>query len=308
MGRADQDVLTHLRVNNGVITRREALALGMPASTLSKWVRLGHLVAVSRGTYVQPGVLESEASLLRAATRALDAVVSHESAARLHGLDVLDGSRVTVSVPVRRSNRFEGVIVHQSTDLSKTDTTRILGLPITTPTRTILDLAAVLPSGLLASCLDHAVRMKLTTYEETADALEKTARRGKPGVLKLRAVLKPRLGGNFVADSVLETRLHKVLRSGGLPVPNTQYRPKWLRRVNGRVDVAYVEHRVIVEGDSQRWHGTPEAFQTDRIRDNLAQLAGWIILRFTWEDIVERPSYVVDTVRKALASRTPTDE
>lgn len=304
MGRADRHVLTHLRVNGGVITRKEALARGMPSTTLQEWVKLGHLVAVGRGIYVQPGVLESERTLLVAATRSLDAVVSHESAARLHGLDGLDPSRVAISVPVRRSNRFPGVTVHQLTDLTAEDTTRVLGLPVTNPTRTILDLAAVLPPGLLASCLDQTVRMRLTTYEQTADCLERTARKGKPGVTKLRSVLKPRLGGNFVAESVLETRLFGVLHEGGLPTPTTQYRPKWLRKVNGRVDLAYEEHRIVVEGDSQRWHGTPEAFQIDRTRDNLAQIAGWIILRFTWEDIVKRPEHVVSLIEHALSMRS----
>ena len=49
------------------------------------------------------------------------------------------------------------------------------------------------------------------------------------------------------------------------------------------------------------WHHTPEAFQIDRERDNLAQLAGWRILRFTWKDVTERPFYVESTVRRALA-------
>lgn len=170
----------------------------MPSSTLHKWVELGHLVRVGRGIYVQPGVLEAEGTLLRAATKALDAVASHESAARLHGIQGLDGARVTVSVPVRRSNRFKDVIVHQLTDLSPGDTTRSQGLPLTNPTRTLVDLAASLRPGLLASCLDQALRMRLTTYEKTADFLERLARKGKPGVTNLRGVLESRLGRDLV--------------------------------------------------------------------------------------------------------------
>lgn len=89
--------------------------------------------------------------------------------------------------------------------------------------------------------------------------------------------------------------------------PDTQYRPEWLRSINGRVDLAYVEEQVIVEGDSQRWHGSPEAFQSDRTWDNLAQLAGWIILRFTWEDLTTRPQYVVSTISRALSQRGSSD-
>jgi predicted transcriptional regulator of viral defense system len=138
-------VLAYLKEQGGVLTRREALALGMPSSTLQEWVQTGHLIALRRGVYVQASILESERTLLRAATRSLDATVSHESAGRLHGLEGLSPSRVTVSVPVRRSNRFDGVIVHQLTDLIAEHTTTRLGLSVTEPTRTIVDLAAVLP-------------------------------------------------------------------------------------------------------------------------------------------------------------------
>jgi hypothetical protein len=195
-------------------------------------------------------------------------------------------------------------MVHQLTDLTSDETTHIIGLPVTDPPRTVIDLAAVLPSALLASSLDQVVRMRLSTYQSIAGRLEKTARQGKRGVTKLRSILKPRLGGSFVSESTLETRLLKLLEDRGLPRPSTQYRPNWLRHMNGRVDLAYVDEKIVIEGDSQRWHGTPEAFQSDRTRDNLAQLAGWIILRFTWQDITQRPGYVANTVLTFLSRRS----
>lgn len=290
--------------NSGVVSRPEALALGVSSSSLHRWVNEGRMVKVGSGIYVLPGVLTSERSLLRAATAALGAVVSHESAARLHGLDGLDPKRVTVAVPVRRSNRFAGVIVHQSTDLGESETDQYDGLTVTDVSRTITDLAAVLPKRRLAMLVDQAARMRLATYEEIAERLAATARRGKPGVVKLRAVLAVRLGGKFVSDSTLETMALELIDDAGVPLPTTQYRPPWLRKVNGRVDLAYVDEKVIVECDSMRWHGTPESFQLDRQRDNLAQLAGWIVLRFTWEDITKRPSNVIRIIHRALTKRS----
>lgn len=304
MGQLEAQIISRAQAHGGVIGRAEILALGMSATTLSRRVAEGWLVPVARGLYVLPGVLLSERSTLIAATTALGAVASHESAARLHGLDGLDPRRITVSVPVRRSNRFRGVIVHQLTDLREQDVIEIQGIPATNITRTIIDLAAVLPEGKLAEIVDQAVRRGMTTYVAIAEEQESLSRRGKRGMLKLRRVLAPRLGGTFVSDSTLESRLLQVLMDGGLPRPDTQFRPPWLRHVNGRVDLAYPNARVIIEGDSLKWHGTPEAFQIDRQRDNLAQLAGWIILRFTWEDITKRPAYVVSTVRRALEVRS----
>lgn len=296
-----------MRTNGGVITRPEALALGIASSTLHSWIADGRLEIAGHGVYVLPGVLDQEHTLLRAAVRTLAGVVSHGSAARLHGVDCLDPGRTTITVPVRQGNRFKGVIVHQSTDLTADQTNDVMGMPVTDPPRTVIDLAAVLPVPLLEVSLDQMVRMRLTTYERVADRLEAIARKGKPGVVKLRGALKPRLGGTFVSDSALETCLLRVIRDGALPRPDTQYRPEWLRSINGRVDLAYVEEQVIVEGDSQRWHGSPEAFQSDRTWDNLAQLAGWIILRFTWEDLTTRPQYVVSTISRALSQRGSSD-
>ena len=295
--------MAYLGSAGGVVTRPEALAIGVPSSTLKDWVRSGRLVRVGTGIYVLPGVLDHERTTLRAATRALSAVASHESAARLHGLEGLDPRRLAVTVPVRRSNRFTGVTVHQSTDLIREETTSIDGIPTTDPARTVIDLAAVVPSKLVASLLDQTVRRRLTSYEFVSNRLESTARKGKPGVVKLRRVIEPRLGGARVSDSTLETLALEIIRDAGLPMPETQFRPTWLRKVNGRVDLAYVDHRVIVECDSQRWHGTAEAFQLDRQRDNLAQLAGWIVLRFTWEDMTKRTPYFVGTIRDALTKR-----
>ncbi len=304
MGQLEAETIRRAQNNAGIISRAEILALGMSATTLNRRVAEGWLVPVARGLYALPGVLLHERSLLMAATTALGAVASHESAARLHTLDGLDPRRIAVSVPVRRSNRFPDVIVHQLTDLRQEDVTDIHGIPTTTITRTIIDLAAVLPEEKLAEILDQAARRGMTTYSVVAEDLESLARRGKGGVVKLRRVLAPRLGGVFVSESTLESRLLQVLTDGGLPRPDTQFRPPWLRYMNGRVDLAYPSAQVIVEGDSLKWHGTPEAFQADRQRDNLAQLAGWVILRFTWEDITKRPAYVVATVRQALETRS----
>ena len=92
----------------------------------------------------------------------------------------------------------------------------------------------------------------------------------------------------------------EIIRVSGLPEPVLQHRPEWLKHVNGRVDLAYPDSRLVIEGDSREWHGDEYTFQADRVRDNIAQLAGWRILRFTWYDITQRPDYVITSIRRAL--------
>ena len=257
-------------------------------------------MVVGHGILATPGVLANELTMLLAATHALNAVASHESAARLHGLEGLQDLRPVVSVPIRRSNRFSGVVVHQLTDLMPEHTEVSRGVPTTTGPRTIVDLAGVVPADLLQKLVDDANRAGIATYQEVWDLHGQLARRGKPGIRKLRRILELRLDMNLVTDSTLEMRLVDLLTSTGIPLPQTQWTPPWLRHMNGRVDLVYRDAELIVEGDSFRWHNDPRSFQADRKRDNLAQLAGWTVLRFTWEDITRRPSYVVTSVRTAL--------
>jgi very-short-patch-repair endonuclease len=291
--------LRHAVSNNGVVTRSEALALGMKKSTLDRKLEEGSLVKVATSAYALPGVFESERAILRAATRSLGAVASHQTAARLRGV-VVPGPRLVVSVPHRRTHFFPDVAVHQLTDIREVDVTRIGGLPITTAARTVVDLAAVLSLTQLGRAVDRFASKGVTSFETMSEVLDELARKGKPGVVRLRRALEPRLGTRGSSESDLESRLLELIRLASLPEPNLQFQPRWLKHVNGRVDLSYPEARLVIEGDSREWHGDELTFQADRERDNLAQLAGWRILRFTWHDITRRPEYVVSSIQRAL--------
>ncbi|MFB3044184.1 MAG: endonuclease domain-containing protein, partial [Acidimicrobiia bacterium] len=69
---------------------------------------------------------------------------------------------------------------------------------------------------------------------------------------------------------------------------------------NGRVDLAYPAHQLVIEGDSRRWHTLLNSFELDRKRDNAAQLAGWRTLRFIWDEITQEPEEVVRVIAQAL--------
>lgn len=293
-------VLEHARRNQGMVTRAEAIALGIPAKTLDRRIQEGVLTRVNSRVLSLPGYVEGDLATLAAATKALNAVISHESAAWIHGMPIGTHPHPVVSVAIRRSNRFPNVLVHQLTDLTPDHVAQIDHLPITTPTRTIVDLASCIGVLRLTRCLDHVLSSGLAGLDDLNQTFNSLARKGKPGVAKLRSVLTSRQALSAIPESVLETETLALLELADVGQPELQWRPPWLRQVNGRVDFAYPKHRLIVEADSRRWHNTPAAFQLDRNRDNLAQLAGWRILRFTWTDVTTRPEYVVDSVRSAI--------
>jgi len=300
MGDRTRELIEYARAHGGIVTAREALALGMSSTTLARRLEAGVLVRIKRGLFRLAGTEEEHDSTLEAACRHLDAVVSHESAGRLHRFDGLAWINPTVTVPHRHTKHFEGVHVHQSTDLSDDHLLWIRGLRVTNPERTIIDLAATLSEARIDWVLDRALSGGSVGLENLADLFASLARRGKPGTTVMRRLLEKRGQDYLPPDTVLEQRLLSVIESGGLPRPTPQFTPPWLAPTAGRVDLAYPEHKLIIEGDSRKWHLLMESFETDRQRDNQAQLAGWRILRFTWRQIMDEPEMIIASVTAAL--------
>ena len=300
VGNPIRDVINFATDNGGVITTSEALALGITETSLRRRVSEGVLVRRRPGVLALPGAVDGHLLDLHAACRKLGAVASHQSAAYVLGLDKPRHVKPTVSVPRNKTKNLQGITVHQLADLEPHHVVEVDGLPVTNPARTIVDLAAVVAEGHLERVLDNGLASGVIEFDALDLTFGELGRRGKPGTARLRALIDSR-GGDFVApDSELERRLLCVIDNAALPPPVRQFRAPWLRRINGRVDLAYPDDKLLIEGDSRRWHLLADAFETDRLRDNAAQLAGWRVLRFTWVEIVDNPERVAATIRRAL--------
>ena len=68
-------------------------------------------------------------------------------------------------------------------------------------------------------------------------------------------------------------------------------------------DVAFIEWRIVIEVDGMAFHVNPERFQADRTKQSLLSSAGWMVLRLTWSDLIERPDYVIGLIRQAILGR-----
>lgn len=304
---ATREVIAFARRNDGFFTAREAIERGMPKATLSRRVSDGVFVRITRGIYALPGTASRPEARLRAAGRLLGAVVSHETAARLHGLTPVPKTPPTVTVPYRRTYRFPGVTVHQSTDLLPEHTLRVRGQLATNPARTIIDLASKLGKKRLGRLLDNALVAGFVDLDDVIALHLALSRQGKKGMRKLGEILRNR-AGELVPATVLERELFGLLQRAGLPEPVREFKAPWLAEIEGRVDFAYVDREILLEADSRRWHGFPDDFENDRRRDIAAQLSGWIVLRITWKMITEDPEYVINSVRAALELRNPVSD
>ncbi|GMQ86717.1 MAG: hypothetical protein BMS9Abin07_2309 [Acidimicrobiia bacterium] len=282
----------------GVLRRDQALTCGLTAHQIDQRVKEGRWTSLGRHGYRlldMPGTLD----LVRAAIAALPAaVVSHHAAAELHDIARVPRGIASVSVHTRTTHDFPGVVVHRNQDLARLHITELAGLPVTTVSRTIVDLAGLITHRHLAVVVDEAIAASLASIDDIRVVLDEVAGRGKPGVAALREVIGARSPGPE-RGSTLERGGARVLVEGGLPEPIYEFSIPWAPE--RRFDCAYPDDRLAIEWDSKRWHLQLDAFDRDRERDREAVLHGWRVLRFTWNDVEQRPEMVVETVRRALA-------
>jgi very-short-patch-repair endonuclease len=201
-----------------------------------------------------------------------------------------------------RSGR--GVIVHHRSYLPTCDVTCREGVQVTTPERTLLDLAAVVPIRALEHAVDSALRQELATLEKLRARLAVLGHSGRNGTTNMRMVLGDRPDGYRATDSPLEDAFMEVVDRHGLPVPVRQRHIQRHGVSIGRFDFLYLEGRIVIELDGYGHHWDRRSFQRDRRRSNELGLEGWLVLRYTWQDVTRRGDVVAAEVRAALAARS----
>jgi hypothetical protein len=292
------DAVAELLARQGGIAReRDVRRAGLSRRRLRRAVEQGRLRRLTPHLITDVAQPRPDEQL-RAAAVGLEATVSHTAAALLWGIELaVTPSERHVTVGRDRSRcHHGGTRVHQ-VDLEAEEWVERDGLRVTTVLRTLLDLCRLLPSAEAVVAVDSALRQGLVTVEELTAALRRLpAGRGRDRVALVLRDVDPRSG------SVLESLFRVLLVRAGLPAPVTQrvVRGKDGRRI-GRVDFAWPDCRLVVESDGFAFHADRRGYRADRRRGNALVLAGWRVLRFSWEDVVDRPDEVVAAVRAALS-------
>lgn len=279
-----------------MITRSQLLRLGFSAEAVKHKVKAGRLHPIWRGVYAVGRPRPGRYGLWMAAVLACGprAFLSHGSAAGL--LEIVPGtpSPVDVSVPSRQGARTgRGIRVHRRRGLTDADVGQHLGIPVTSPALTLLDLAPSLSREQLERAIGEADKRDLMDPESLRRVLERFASR--PGVAALRETLDRHTF--TLTDSELERHFLPIARQAGLSVPLTQ------QHVNGfRVDFYWPELGLVVETDGLRYHRTPAQQAKDRLRDQIHAAAGLTPLRFTRAQVRFEPDRV-RAVLEAVAAR-----
>lgn len=218
----------------------------------------------------------------------LGGVLSCASAAQLYDLPLLSPSLSPhVTVPRNWSKAVApGVVVHRR-DLDPDDVNGVA----TTVEQTVVDIARELPFPDAVVVGDAALH-RGACPETIASKVH--AMRG-PGSPQARRVL-------HAADGRAESAIETVLRL--LASPLGQLEPQVVIRRAGRVDLL-VDGWLVLEADGFAYHSDRQAYREDRRRANALAAAGYVLLRFTYEDVVHRPEYVIAIIRAVVRNGPP---
>lgn len=294
--RADTRALALAGAQHGVLSRAQLLAAGLSDREVEGRVARGALRIVHRGVYAVSGhPITREGRWLAAVLACREGALSHWDAAQLWKiLPARTSSYIHVTVaPGTRGRQRPGIRVHRAP--IEAETTRHKAIPVTTPARTLFDLAALLPPRRLERALDEAKYLHLLPPGALEDTLVRNARR--TGAPALRAVLALHKPGTTRTRTYLEESFLLMCREHGLPQPLVNSLQAGLE-----VDFCWPEHRLAVETDGGAAHNRPTAVERDYEREAILRDADWRVRRFSYRQVTERPGWVAASVGRELAA------
>jgi very-short-patch-repair endonuclease len=293
--RTDRRIARLAAKQRGVVARRQLQELGLSGPAIGERLHSGRLHPVFRGVYAVGHGHVPPLGLAQAALLAVgeDAVLSHRTAAALWGITDHWPARPDVTVARRSARQRQDIAVHRVRTLPAKHTARRHGLPATTPERTLLDLAEILPLGDLVRALGEAEYRRIAGTERLRQVIAGAP--GRHGSASLAGLIQD---GPAPTHSHLEDEFLALVRHAGLPEPRIN------TRVNGhQVDFLWPDQRVVVELDGWAAHGTPTQRARDHARDIEHQLAGYRIMRVMYQELKRRPLEVVARLSALLAGR-----
>ena len=271
----------------GVIDRAQLRSLGLKRGAIDRRIATGRLRRIYEGVYaVGHDALQTRGMLVAGLLVAgPGAALSHRTAAALRRILPSLPPFVEITTTKTHARDRPGLVFHRATSVQAA---RLHGLPVTTPIRTLRDLAATRPDAELERACSEALVLGLVGADELGQ------QRGRGGARLARLTSD----GIAPTRSQLERRFLRAVARADLPRPATN------RVAGGReVDFHWPDHRLVVEVDGWRFHGHRLAFERDRAKTVALQLRGWRVLRFTWRQVCDDPAAVMAAVARFLDPR-----
>jgi hypothetical protein len=289
---------------HGIFTRCDALEVGLTSTQVNRR-STGYWIQLHEGVFRLPGAVPTWRSDLLAACLAAEskpAAVTRRAAAAYYG--VPGGQEDLVEILCRRwkRTRTPGLIVHESTRFDEIDVTVREGIPIVTPERLVIEMAAIRPYPNFVEMVIQALRRKrLITYESTVQTFDRLARRGARGIKATRIALERWNPTSVPTHSEMETMLIQILREHGLPEPSTQFQvlDKFGNLV-ATTDAALSKWKITIEYQSKQEHLDEFQSLRDDRRRNAILAAGYFPLAARVEDLRSGGHVLVEQIHDLM--------
>lgn len=295
----DQAIAEASARRDAVLDGRQLRALGLSSSGIRRRVERRSLFRRHQGVYAvgRPDLTrrgEARAAVLRCGR---GAVLSHRTAGWLQDL-LGPGATIHVTSAGRGGapGRATGVHLHCTARWRPDDVVWVEGLPCTSVSRTLADLAGT-PGVAFAAAWDNADQLRLLHVPALADQLVHP----RPGRCVFRARLM-HLDEAPPTESVLEERFLALCLASGLGMPALQ-QPLRVGDRAGRVDFVFTVERLAVEVDGRRWHAIQATQDADRDKDMALREGGFEVHRYGWRQVVHDGPRVGRILELALAER-----
>ena len=290
------------RRQQGAITFAQARQAGLSPEQVEHLVARTLWRRAARGVFVVAGSPDTWRQRVMAAVLAAPgSVASHVTAAAIHGW-WRPPPLPHIVVPATHSARTRVAKVHRS-ELAAGDRVTVDGLPCTSPTRTLLDVAGMLRRADLEAMVDDAFCADQSCVEAVRRSVERLGRRGRRGTRLLTEVVAVWTPG-IEPGSPAEMRLLRKLVEWGYEPPQRQVQ---IRSANGaflgRADLGWPPIKVGFEYDSDRHHN-PRSWEREERRHDSLRAAGWTIVTVSKRDLlpsVDLPERIERARRRAAA-------
>jgi hypothetical protein len=285
-----------LRRQYGRVTRSQLVAVGVPGSRITRWIKSGYLTRVLPRVYAVGHTAPSREAELWAAVlyAGPGAMLSHASGAHHRGLIIYPPDVIHVSTP-REKRSIPGVVrVHAGRELERGVHG---GIPTTTNVQTVLDLAAN-PGGL--TLVRRALAVLDYRGELDLAGLEAICGKGRPGSRALRdalAIHQPELAHT---NGELEDAFLHLCERFGLEVPQCN---RWM--YGFPVDAYWPEQELIVEVDGVGGHSKPAQVRRDRRKELTLREHGHTVVRYDWTLVKAASEQVAADLRRQGVKRLP---
>lgn len=297
-----QHLMQKAEATHAVVTRTELVTAGLSPDQIDRWRTLGRLVDLAPGAYRMGGSPPTFEARVIAAIASFDdgAWASHITADRLWDLAVANREDVIhLTRPTALSAQRTGLHIHRSTLLPAHHLTTVRGIPVTSPARTIFDLARTIGPHRLDRAIERATQRRLCTVAAVYQVLYDLGGRGRPGTRRLRGVLE----GWDASEPATESELDVVGRAllGRIPgivwqVPLSDDRG-YIRRVDGLLPAV----SLVIEFDGAAFHSSPTARAHDDENDRRLVRLGYQVRRFTWSDLTRRADITLAEMERLAA-------